>query len=144
MPVTTCSAAARRSGAQVRVCGGVSERYDTSDRLSTEIMFRAELHAALVRIRQNTGILVSNSSSSSHPPLQRIHPDATYQGGTAKLALDHWRQQPTDAVIRSLAPGGRETLRVKPDGRIMNGNTRIKVLEERGFDVNGLPREIVN
>jgi hypothetical protein len=34
-------------------------------------------------------------------------------------------------------------LRVKPDGRIMNGNTRVKVLEERGFDVNSLPREIV-
>src|SRR5437763_1681903 len=40
--------------------------------------------------------------------------------------------------------GSREALRVKPDGRIMNGNTRIKVLEERGFDVDGLPREVVN
>jgi hypothetical protein len=47
-------------------------------------------------------------------------------------------------MIRSLAPGSREALRIKPDGRIMNGNTRIKVLEERGFDVNVLPREIVN
>jgi len=89
-------------------------------------------------------ILVHPTSSSSPPPLQRIHPDATYQGGTAKLALDHWRQQPTDAIVRSLAPGAREALCVKPDGRIMNGNTRIKVLEERGFDVNNLPREIVN
>jgi len=25
----------------------------------------------------------------------------------------------------------------------MNGNTRIKVLEERGLDVNALPREVV-
>jgi hypothetical protein len=58
--------------------------------------------------------------------------------------LEHWRKQSTDDIIRSLAPGGREALRVKPDGRIMNGNTRIKVLEERGFDVNSLPREIVN
>jgi hypothetical protein len=49
----------------------------------------------------------------------------------------------TDVIIRSLAPGNREALRVKTDGRIMNGNTRIKVLEERGFDVNSLPREIV-
>ena len=85
-----------------------------------------------------------NASSSSRSPLQRIHPDATYQSGTAKLALEYWRKQPTDAIIRSLAPGGREGLKVKPDGRIMNGNTRIKVLEERGFDVNTLPREIVN
>jgi hypothetical protein len=86
---------------------------------------------------------VHNSSGSSQPPLQRIHPDATFQSGTAKLALEHWRQQPTDAVVRSLAPGGREALRVKPDGRIMNGNRRIKVLEERGFDVNSLAREVV-
>ena len=83
-------------------------------------------------------------SGPSQPPLQRIHPDATYQSGSAKLALEHWRKQSTDDIIRSLAPGGREALRVKPDGRITNGNTRIKVLEERGFDVNSLPREIVN
>jgi hypothetical protein len=86
---------------------------------------------------------VPNSGGSSQPPLQRIHPDTNYQSGTAKFALEHWRRQPTDAIVRSLTPGGREALRVKPDGRIMNGNTRIKVLEERGFDVNTLPREIV-
>ena len=85
-----------------------------------------------------------NASGSSPPPLQRIHPDTIYQSGTAKLALEHWRKQPTDVIVRSLAPGGREALRVKPDGRIMNGNTRIKVLQERGYDVNGLPREIAN
>jgi hypothetical protein len=32
---------------------------------------------------------------------------------------------------------------IKPDGSVFNGNTRIKVLQERGFDVNGLPREIL-
>jgi hypothetical protein len=87
---------------------------------------------------------VANNSGSAQPPLQRIHPDATYQSGTAKLALEYWRQQPTDVIVGSLAPGGREALRVMPDGRIMNGNTRIKVLEERGFDVNSLPREFVS
>jgi len=87
---------------------------------------------------------VPNTSGASLPPLQRIHPDATYQSGPAKLALEHWRKQSTDAIVRSLAPGGREALQVKPDGRIMNGNTRIKVLEERGFVVNNLPREIVS
>jgi hypothetical protein len=84
------------------------------------------------------------SAGSSQPPLRRIHPEAIYQSGLAKLALEYWRKQSTDDIIRSLAPGSREALRVKPDGRIMNGNTRIKVLEERGFDVNRLPREIVN
>jgi hypothetical protein len=87
---------------------------------------------------------VPNSSSSSQPPLQRIHSDATYQAGSAKLALEYWRKQSTTDIVRTLAPGSREALRVKPDGRIMNGNTRIKVLEERGYDINSLPREILN
>jgi hypothetical protein len=87
---------------------------------------------------------VQNPGSSSQPSLQRIHPDATYQGGSAKLALEYWQKQSTADIVRSLAPGSPEALRVKPDGRVMNGNTRVKVLEERGFDVNSLPREIVN
>jgi hypothetical protein len=87
---------------------------------------------------------VPNSSSPSQPPLQRIHSDATYQAGSAKLALEYWRKQSTADIVCSLAPGSPEALRVKPDGRIMNGNTRVKVLEERGFDVNSLPREIVS
>src|SRR4051812_809924 len=78
------------------------------------------------------GDLMTNPAGPGpQPPLQRIHSDATLQSGSAKCGLDYWRQQPTDVIVRSLAPGNREALRVKPDGRIMNGNTRIKVLEER-------------
>jgi hypothetical protein len=87
---------------------------------------------------------VAASSGSSRPPLQPIHPDAIYQSGAAKVALEYWRQQATEIIVGSLAPNSREALRVKPDGRIMNGNTRIKVLEERGYDVNNLAREVVN
>ena len=45
--------------------------------------------------------------------------------------------------MKSLQPGGPEALTVKPDGRIMNGIARIKVLEDRGFDINSLPREVL-
>jgi hypothetical protein len=31
-------------------------------------------------------------------------------------------------------------LTVKPDGTIMNGNHRIRVLRDRGVDVDSLPR----
>jgi hypothetical protein len=44
-------------------------------------------------------------------------------------------------IVQSLQPGHPEALRVKADGTVMNGNTRLKVLEERGYNVNGLPRE---
>jgi hypothetical protein len=37
---------------------------------------------------------------------------------------------------------GSEHFIVKPDGRIVQENTRIKVLEERGYPVNDLPRDI--
>lgn len=78
---------------------------------------------------------------SSNPPLRRIHADAVYQFGSPRLALEYWRKQPTADIVASLAPGQPEGLRVKADGRIMNGNTRIKVLEERGYDVDSLPRD---
>lgn len=75
--------------------------------------------------------------------MQRIHSDQTLETGTSHIALEYWRTQPTTAIVRSLRPGNRESLKVKPDGRIMDGNTRIKVLEEHGVDVNSLPREVL-
>jgi hypothetical protein len=78
-----------------------------------------------------------------NPPLRRIHSDQTLRSGSSRYALEYWRKRPTDEIIQSLQPGRPEALRVKPDGRVMNGNTRIKVLEERGVDVHSLPREIV-
>ena len=63
--------------------------------------------------------------------------------GTSRIALEYWRQQPTTDIVQSLQPGNAEALKVKPDGRIMNGNTRIKVLEERDIDVNSRPREVL-
>jgi hypothetical protein len=77
------------------------------------------------------------------PPLRRIHSDHTLEVGTNRVALEYWRKQPTEDIANSLQPGQPEALKVKFDGRIMNGNTRIKVLEERGFDVNSLPREVL-
>jgi hypothetical protein len=77
------------------------------------------------------------------PPLRRIHSDHTLEVGTNRVALAYWRKQPTEDIVNSLQPGQPEALKVKFDGRIMNGNTRIKVLEERGFDVNSLPREVL-
>jgi hypothetical protein len=77
------------------------------------------------------------------PPLRRIHSDQTLEAGANRVVLEYWRKQPTEDIVSSLQPGQPEALTVKFDGRIMNGNTRIKVLEERGFDVNSLPREVL-
>jgi hypothetical protein len=61
--------------------------------------------------------------------------------GTSRFSLTYWRAQKTKEIVESLRPGKQEVLRVKPDGRIINGNVRIKVLEERGFDIDGPERE---
>jgi hypothetical protein len=80
---------------------------------------------------------------SENVPLRRIHSDRMLESGSNRFALEYWRKQPTDGIVNSLQPGNVEALKVKPDGRIINGNTRIKVLEARGFDINSLPREII-
>jgi hypothetical protein len=62
----------------------------------------------------------------------------------ARKSLEYHRARSTEEIVESLrpTPGGSEHLVVKPDGRVVQGNTRIKVLEERGYPVNDLPREI--
>jgi RHS repeat-associated protein len=52
------------------------------------------------------------------------------------------RQMSTQQIIDSLKPGQSGSLKVKPDGTVMDGNTRLRVLEERGVDINNLPRDI--
>ena len=82
-------------------------------------------------------------ASEPPPPMRRLHPDETYETDQkAKRSLEYWRQQSTEEIIQSLEPrvGNQEALAVKPDGVVVQGNTRTKVLEERGVDVNSLPR----
>jgi hypothetical protein len=49
----------------------------------------------------------------------------------------------TPALIDSLRPGQEGALKARPDGTIVDGHHRIKILRERGVDVDALPREIV-
>ena len=75
------------------------------------------------------------------PPLQRIHPDSTYERDLeARRSLDYWRKQTTPSIVESLKPGTQEPLTTYPDGRVANGNTRLKVLQEPGYNINLLPR----
>jgi len=46
-------------------------------------------------------------------------------------------------LIDSLKPGRQGSLKVRPNGTIVDGNHRIKILRDRGVDVNSLPREII-
>ncbi|MGH9945303.1 MAG: hypothetical protein ACRD9R_23370 [Pyrinomonadaceae bacterium] len=82
-------------------------------------------------------------SDVARPPLKRIHSDEMLESGVSRFSLAYWRKCGTEELVESLRPGKAEALKVKPDGRILNGNVRVKVLEERGFDIDGLERELV-
>jgi len=77
------------------------------------------------------------------PPLRRIHDDATLQSPGNRSSLRFWRGHSTADIIESLRPGNEKCLKVKPDGRVFDGNTRVKVLEERDYPIDELPRQIV-
>lgn len=79
-------------------------------------------------------------ATNDQPPLKRIHPDSTYSSGSARYDLEQIRKMGSDEIIKSLQPDAPNPLVVGPDGRIFDGNTRVKVLEERGIDTNLLPR----
>jgi ParB-like chromosome segregation protein Spo0J len=54
-----------------------------------------------------------------------------------------FRELATEVLITSLKPGQTGSLKARPDGTMVDGHHRIKVLRDRGIDVDSLPREIV-
>ena len=73
------------------------------------------------------------------PPLRRMLTDE-YIRIYHRYALKRWRSEPTERIVRSLESGQLEPLWVDSDGIVWQGKVRIFVLEERGFNVNCLPR----
>ena len=75
----------------------------------------------------------------SEPPLKPLHSDISLN--QAKLGeLDKLTNQ---ELIDSLKPGQPGSLKVRPDGMIIDGHHRVRILRDRGVDVDLLPREII-
>jgi hypothetical protein len=49
----------------------------------------------------------------------------------------------TDAIRSSLNPGQPGSLKVRPDGTVLDGHHRLSVLIERGENIDQLPGEII-
>ena len=80
-------------------------------------------------------------SPGPRAPLRRLH-EAVYEyDRLAAKSLEYHRTRRTEEIVESLRPEAAQPLIVKRDGTIVQGNTRIKVLEERGYPVNDLPRK---
>jgi hypothetical protein len=82
------------------------------------------------------GITADVFGMANRPPLRMMHPESSLRPSS----LDFWRKQSTDDIVKSLSSGAKEPLIVDESGLIWQGNHRIKVLRERGFNVNDLPR----
>lgn len=59
----------------------------------------------------------------------------------SKLAA--YQRLTTAELVESLRPGRDGSLKARPDGTMIDGHHRIKVLRDRGVDVDGLPREVI-
>lgn len=73
------------------------------------------------------------------PPLVPLHADETLI--PSKLAA--YGRLTTAQLIDSLRPGQQGSLKTRPDGTMVDGHHRIKLLRDRGVDVDSLPREII-
>ena len=73
------------------------------------------------------------------PPLKPLHVDSTLIGSK----VDKYGKLSDQELIDSLKPGQQGSLKVRPDGTIVDGHHRIKILRDRGVDVDSLPREII-
>lgn len=72
-------------------------------------------------------------------PLQPLHPNSSL----SQAKLEAYAKETTHALIDSLKPGLAGSLKVRPDGTIVDGHHRIKILRERGVDVDALPRNVI-
>ena len=73
------------------------------------------------------------------PPLKSLHDDSSL----IQTKLNQYDKLSTDELIKSLLPGKEGSLRARTDGIMIDGHHRIKILRERGVDVDNLPREII-
>ncbi len=46
-------------------------------------------------------------------------------------------------LLKGMKPGQSGSLKTRPDGTVIDGHHRIKVLQDRGYDVDSLPREVI-
>ena len=76
---------------------------------------------------------------SQGPKLQFLHSE----DAMSPVKLEAFRRLSNDAIKSSLHPGQPDSLKVRPDGTVLDGHHRLSVLLERGENIHQLPREIM-
>lgn len=76
---------------------------------------------------------------SQQPPLKSLHVESTLN----PTKIQRFSQLSDNELIESLRPGHPGSLKTRPDGTVIDGHHRVKVLRDRGIDVDALPREVI-
>ncbi len=76
----------------------------------------------------------------SQLPLKSLHLDDSL----SRVKLAQFDKLSNQELIDSLQPGQPGSLKVRPDGTMIDGHHSIKILRDRGVDVDSLPREIIS
>jgi hypothetical protein len=71
-------------------------------------------------------------------PLRSLHPESSLS--LAKIA--QYSKLSNQELIDPLKLGQPGAPKVRPDGTVVGGHHRIKILRDRGIDIEVLPREI--
>lgn len=61
----------------------------------------------------------------------------------SQVKLNQYARLTNEALLKSLEPGQPASLKVRPDGTILDGHHRVNILRNRGVDVDSLPRDVV-
>ena len=75
----------------------------------------------------------------SRIPLKPLH----ISSALSQAKLIQYARLSSETIISSLKPGEPGSLKVRPDGTIIDGHHRLAILKNRGIDVERLPREII-
>ena len=73
------------------------------------------------------------------PLLKSLHMDSSL----SSPKLEEFRKWSNERLIESLKPGQLNSLKARPDGTLIEGHHRLKVLRDRGVDVDSLPRQVM-
>ncbi len=74
------------------------------------------------------------------PPLKPLHSAGTLN----RAKLEVLGKLETEVLLKTLKPGEMNSLKVRPDGTMLDGHHRIEILRTRGINVDSLPREIIS
>ena len=75
----------------------------------------------------------------SQPRLKWLHAESLL----SQAKLGQFSRISTQGLLDSLKPGQPGSLKVRPDGTVIDGHHRLWILRDRGIDIDALPREIV-